>query len=65
MTEAGVEDGFTAHSTRHAATSRAFQRGVKMKVIKNAAGWTEKSQVFSKFYNKPVLEENFAEAILS
>lgn len=65
MTEAGVEDNFTAHSTRHAATSRAYQKGIKIDIIKNAAGWSKTSKVFSKFYNRPILTENFAKVVLS
>lgn len=67
MKEAGIEEHYSAHSTRHASTSKAFSKGIDLNTIKNAAGWSEKSSVFAKFYNKPVkyLENNFAEAVLS
>ncbi|XP_073959209.1 uncharacterized protein [Choristoneura fumiferana] len=57
---------FTAHSARHAATSAADRRGVSIDIIKRSAGWTGKSLVFSKFYNRPLItnEDNvFAEAV--
>ncbi|EZA51185.1 hypothetical protein X777_10252 [Ooceraea biroi] len=40
---------FSAHSTRHVLTSRAAQRGVPLKVIKRAAGWTDRSRGFVRF----------------
>lgn len=45
---------FTAHSTRHAATSTANKRGVNVECIRKTAGWTEKSAVFVKYYNKQI-----------
>ena len=61
----GVE--FTAHSTRHAATSAALRKGVDINVIRNTAGWSENSKVFARFYNRPIAEPrgSFAEAILN
>lgn len=57
---------FSGHSTRHAATSHAFGKGIDLNLIRNTAGWTNTSQVFAKFYNRPVLSDNnsFALAIL-
>ncbi|KYM93747.1 hypothetical protein ALC62_15650 [Cyphomyrmex costatus] len=56
---------FSAHSTRHASTSRAAQKGVTLDLIKKAAGWTGESRIFAKFYNRPIINpENFAEAVL-
>lgn len=49
---------FTAHSTRHAATSAAFRKGLSMDVIRKSAGWTEASSVFATFYNRPLTEKN-------
>lgn len=45
---------FKSHSTRHATTSAAARAGLSIDVIREAAGWTEKSQIFNKFYNKPI-----------
>lgn len=45
---------FGTHSTRHASTSAALRAGVNIEVIRNAAGWTKESSVFSKFYNRPI-----------
>lgn len=58
---------FSGHSVRHAATSAAFRSGVNINVIKNTAGWSEASEVFFKFYNKPVSQPNdiFASTILN
>ncbi|CAH2015483.1 unnamed protein product [Acanthoscelides obtectus] len=56
---------FTAHSTRHAATSAAARKGVSMDVIRLAAGWTDKSKTFANFYQRPLIKKsNFAEAVL-
>ncbi|KAJ3641431.1 hypothetical protein Zmor_027938 [Zophobas morio] len=58
--EAGVDtDLFTTHSTRHAATSSAFRRGVSLQTIHQTAGWGHHSTVFARFYNCP-LHDNFA-----
>lgn len=45
---------FKAHSTRHAASSAAFSRGASWDEISKTAGWTANSQVFAKFYNRPI-----------
>lgn len=57
---------FTGHSTRHASTSAAFRAGVSVEQIRRAAGWTEKSDVFNIFYNKPLTKSptGFAKGIL-
>ncbi|VEN62193.1 unnamed protein product [Callosobruchus maculatus] len=47
-------DKFKGHSTRHAATSAALRAGSSIESIRNAAGWTQKSNTFCKFYNRPV-----------
>lgn len=64
--EAGVDTSvFSAHSTRHAATSCANRKGLNINLIKTTAGWTQKSQNFAKFYNLPLMEQdNFANCIL-
>uniref|UniRef100_A0A1Y1M5M3 Tyr recombinase domain-containing protein n=1 Tax=Photinus pyralis TaxID=7054 RepID=A0A1Y1M5M3_PHOPY len=57
---------FTAHSTRHAATSAAARKGVPYDSIRLAAGWSEKSSVFANHYNRPLLQkDNFATTVLS
>lgn len=58
---------FSAHSTRHASTSAAARKGISYDNIRLAAGWTEKSQTFAKFYNKPLAPNanTFATAVFS
>lgn len=59
-------DKFKGHSTRHAATSAALRMGVTIETIRNAAGWSEKSLTFWKFYNKPIVsakEQSFTNYI--
>lgn len=65
LVKSGIK-GFTAHSTRHASTSAAFKKGIDISIIKNAAGWSRDSQVFAKFYNRPVCseKENFISSVL-
>lgn len=57
-----VDKQFTGHSTRYSSTSKAFKKGLNINIIKNAAGWSNESKVFMKFYNRPILniEDNFA-----
>lgn len=45
---------FTAHSTRHASTSKAYHKGVNVDVIRRTAGWSGNSTTFGKFYNRIV-----------
>ncbi|XP_043266370.1 uncharacterized protein [Venturia canescens] len=56
---------FSAHSTRHASTSAAKQKGLGIDSIRKAAGWSEKSKTFARFYDLPVVPDNtaFANAI--
>lgn len=58
---------FTSHSTRHAATSAAYKKGLDFDCIRRTAGWTERSQVFAKFYKRPIVHSgrDFAKAVLS
>lgn len=53
---------FTAHSTRHAATSKAHKLGVNLDTIRQAAGWTGSSQVFGKFYNRVIINKDNSDA---
>lgn len=48
---------FSAHSTRHAATSAALRAGLSVDTIRRCAGWTGHSTVFANFYNRPVVNE--------
>lgn len=65
LSEAGIDSSFTAHSTRHASTSSALAKGLDLNSIRRAAGWTESSNTFSRFYNRPVedMETNFAKVV--
>lgn len=58
---------FGAYSTRHASTSAAKRSGVSIDLILKSAGWTNKSQTFARFYNRPVISDNksYALAILN
>ncbi|XP_070529823.1 uncharacterized protein [Cardiocondyla obscurior] len=63
---AGVDVSiFSAHSTRHAATSLAASKGINLEEIRRTAGWTKSSDVFARLYKRPILKENFQSAILS
>lgn len=66
LKECGINTSvFSAHSTRHASTSRAAEKGVSLDLIKRAAGWTGESQIFAKFYNRPIVSpEDFSNAVL-
>lgn len=55
LSESGIDTSvFSAHSTRHAATSAAHRLGVSIDNIKKTAGWTGRSETFAKFYNRDV-----------
>lgn len=56
---------FSGHSTRHASTSAAYSKGLNLETIKKTAGWSEKSEVFAKHYNRPVVKQNSADFALS
>lgn len=59
---------FSAHSTRHASTSNDYRKGIKLDVIRSTVGWSEKSQTFAKYYNRPIAShrnDTFARAVLS
>ncbi|ODM93263.1 hypothetical protein Ocin01_13420 [Orchesella cincta] len=56
---------YKGHSYRHAATSKAHSVGVNTDCIYRSAGWSTKSKMFAKFYNRPLSNDsNFANAIL-
>lgn len=67
LNKAGIDTKqFSAYSTRHAAVSTAFRKGVDVTTIRRTAGWSAQSQTFFKFYNKPLQTSNdeFIRAIL-
>lgn len=65
LAESGVDVAvFSAHSTRHASTSAAASAGVNLDTIRKAAGWTNSSLTFARFYNRPVVDEGlFARSV--
>lgn len=68
LSSSGIDTNiFSAHSTRHAATSRANRLGVNIDVIRKTAGWTQDSCVFARFYNKEIVHNTnqFARSILN
>lgn len=67
ITMAGIEDSYTAHSTRHAAASTSKRKGLDVGIIKESVGWSNTSQVFAKFYDRPLkkFKDNFAQAVFS
>lgn len=57
--DSGVDTSiFSAHSTRHAATSAALLAGVSVDTIRKSAGWSDQSAVFANFYNRPIVDCN-------
>lgn len=67
LSKSGIDiSRFSSHSTRHASTSAALRAGVNIEVIRATAGWTQKSNVFAKFYNKPLSNhrDEFAKALI-
>ncbi|XP_047028734.1 uncharacterized protein LOC124636613 [Helicoverpa zea] len=59
---------FSAHSTRHASTSKAYKTGVNLDLIRKTAGWSNYS-TFARFYNRNVNEidkqdDSFARGVL-
>lgn len=67
--KSGVDTSiFSAHSTRHAATSAANRLGVNIDIIRKTAGWSQSSITFAKYYNKEIVLDDsnqFARCILS
>lgn len=64
MLRAGVNtEVFGAHSVRAASTSKAKANAVPIQDIMRTAGWSRES-TFTKFYNKKITKEGFAEAVL-
>lgn len=67
LRKAGIAGDFAPHSIRHASTSKAFERGISVEVIKKLAGWSQRSTVFDRFYNRPIVRNTheFARTVLS
>lgn len=70
LSKSGIDVSiFTAHSTRHAATSAARRLGISLDTIRRTAGWSASSSTFFKFYNRTltsnVADDSFARSIIS
>lgn len=67
LQRAGINTNlFSAHSARHASTSKAYLRGIPIDTIRKTAGWSSSSNTFLKFYNRPLHGNfNFARTVLS
>ena len=55
---------FGSHSARSASASKAQASGLQLNNIMKAAGWTNE-KTFARFYNKPIVSNNFSLAVLS
>lgn len=61
---AGIDtDIFKAHSTRGAATSQAMRAGLPLADIVKAGDWSS-AVTFQKYYNKPLSNKDFMQAVL-
>lgn len=59
-------DIFKPHSVRHASTSLAKRKGLNIDYIQKTIGWSNKSKVFSQFYDRPLQPtEDYVQTILS
>lgn len=69
MRDSGIDIScYSSHSTRHAASSRAFRQGLTVDSILKAVGWSSKSKTFAKHYNRPLQDNeqvSFARAVCS
>lgn len=67
LSEANVDTTlFTAYSSRHASTTKAFTQGVSLQTIRKTAGWSGTSQVFARHYQLPVRNlQEFAQSLLN
>lgn len=56
LEESGIDVSiFSAHSTRHASTSRARQLGLSVDAIRKTAGWSGTSSTFARFYDRTII----------
>lgn len=68
LLQAGVDtDHFSAYSAKHAAISSAALKDVDLNMIRCIAGWSERSNVFTRFYNRPIVADRniFARSVLN
>ena len=63
LSEAGIDERFTAHSTRAASATAAAMSGVSTKEIMSRAGWSSE-HTFTKFYYKPKAVADYGGTIL-
>ena len=49
LIEAGIDKTYTAHSTRHASSSKALRQGLNINCINKAVGWSKNSKTFYNF----------------
>ena len=61
---AGIELGYSDHSTRGASTSAAAAGGLSIDLILEAADWAS-AQTFERFYHREVSRAAFARALLN
>lgn len=58
LDEAGIDVSiFSAYSIRHASTSFAASKGINIDEIRRTAGWSQSSDVFVRFYNRPIIKD--------
>ena len=64
LQKSGIDvNPFKPHSTRAAATSKAFLKSVPLEHILSVAGWSS-SVTFAKFYKKPVINTDSFSTVL-
>lgn len=65
LVKCGITD-FAPHSLRHASTLAAMKKGIRSEMINSLAGWSERLNVFNRFYNRPIVDDrsNFAKAVV-
>jgi hypothetical protein len=63
LTGAGIDMGFTGHSTQGASTSAAAKAGLSLDIIIAAANWAS-AKTFEQFYHKPTRQGAFASTVL-
>lgn len=62
----GEDQSYTAHNTRHASTSTAAKKGLRIDIISSTACWSERSQMFAKVYDRPIISnQSFCTAVFS
>lgn len=67
LEKAGVNTkNSSAYSTKHAAVSASSLKGIDIDTIQRTAGWSKKSDVFTRFYNRPISSDQstFAKSVL-